>query len=494
MKVSTNKNKTCKSTVLLILTLFSAVCLLGLFSSCKNDDDDSPKEEKKCTVTFLSGDGYWQNDLTPEIKKTITVKYGSAITSEEKPVAPQRKHCDFAGWYEKNGETVSSIYYNFDLPVTKDLTLVANWKVEENCHTIRYEVNGGSVVVSETVEYGECPKKPINPTKDKKSFVGWYMDKECNVPFVFINPLTTDTTVYARWADFYGTLEEFNTYVTKNKSSFTSKDGVTCEAYFSDSSATTLSFNDDVKTAFANTKNNFTLDMSGMTKLSGSIERNMIGCVDNNGKYTEDIYKNTSIVKVFFPNGITTIGEYAFCGCKNLKYVQLPSTSLTKIAKDAFCGCSGLEDSSIVWPKSGRFSIEQGAFGACNGLTKFIIPGLVDYIANGVFGSCKNLISIEFKEGIESIGPFSFQFCENLKNITLPKSLKELYYYTFADMVDYDKVSKANIKIQYNGTMEEFGTVKRTSRGTYPYIGEWKVICSDGEITNSNLMTRMWEH
>ena len=493
MKVSTNK--TCKSTVLLILTLFSAVCLLGFFASCKNgDEDDSSKEEKKCTVTFLSGDGYWQNGLTLEIEKTITVKYGSEITSEEKPAAPQRKHCDFSGWYEKNGDTVSSIHYNFELPVTKDLTLVANWKVEENCHTIRYEVNGGSVVVSETVEFGECAKMPAAPTKDKKSFVGWYMDKECNVPFIFSMPLTTDTTVYARWADFYGTLEEFNTYVTKNKASFTSKDGVTCEAYFSDSSATTLSFNDDVKTAFANTKNNFTLDMSGMTNLSGSIERDMIGCVDNSGKYTEDIYKNTSIVKVFFPNGITTIGEYAFCGCQKLKYVQLPSTSLTKIAKDAFYGCSGLEDSSIVWPKSGRFSIEQGAFGACNGLTNFIIPGLVSYIANGVFVSCKKLISIEFKEGIESIGPFSFQFCENLKNITLPKSLKELYYYSFADIVDYELVSKSNIKIQYSGTMAEFGTVKRTSRGTYPYIGEWKVICSDGEITKSDLMTRMWEH
>ena len=481
----------CKSASALILALFSAVCLLGLFSSCKNDDEDSPK---KCTVTFLSGDGYWQNGLTPEIEKTITVKYGSEITSEEKPAAPQRKHCDFSGWYEKNGDTVSSIHYNFELPVTKDLTLVAQWKIIENPHTLTFDTLGGSAIASQTVEYGAYPKKPTNPTKDKKSFVGWYMDKECNVPFIFINPLTTDTTVYARWADFYGTLEEFNTYVTKNKSSFTSKDGVTCEAYFSDSSATTLSFNDDVKTAFANTKNKITLDMSGMTNLSGSIERDMIGCVDNNGKYTEDIYKNTSIVKVFFPNGITTIGKYAFCGCKNLKYVQLPSSTLTEISDLAFCGCSGLEDSSIVWPKSGRFSIEQSAFRDCTGLKKFIVPGLVSYIANGVFGSCKNLISIEFKEGIESIGSFSFQFCENLKNITLPKSLKELYYYSFADIVDYDKVSKSNIKIQYNGTMAEFGTVKRTARGTYPYIGEWKVICSDGEITKSDLMTRMWEH
>ena len=493
MKVSTNKNKTCKSTVLLILTLFSAVCLLGFFASCKNDDEDDSPKDIKVAVTFLSGEGYWLEGENKVTQKVVNITSGSTCR-DEKPAAPEREHYTLSGWYRKTGEDIDGTAYRFEEEITAPLTLIAKWKNVESSHVLTFDSLGGSEVEKQTVEYGACPKKPINPTKDKKSFVGWYMDKECNVPFIFSMPLTTDTTVYARWADFYGTLEEFNTYVTKNKSSFTSKDGVTCEAYFSDSSATTLSFNDDVKTAFANTKNNFTLDMSGMTKLSGSIERDMIGCVDNNGKYTEDIYKNTSIVKVFIPNGITTIGEYAFCGCQKLKYVQLPSTSLTTIAKDAFCGCSGLEDSSIVWPKSGRFSIEQGAFGACNGLKKFIIPGLVSYIANGVFGSCKNLISIEFKEGVESIGSFSFQFCEKLKNITLPKSLKELYYYSFADIVDYDEVSKSNIKIQYNGTMEEFGTIKRTSRGTYPYIGEWKVICSDGEITKSDLMTRMWEH
>ena len=233
MKVSANKNKTCKSAVLLILTLFSAVCLLGLFSSCKNDDEDSPKEEKKCTVTFLSGDGYWQNGLIPEIKKTITVKYGSAITSEEKPAAPQRKHCDFAGWYEKNGETVSSIYYNFDLPVTKDLTLVANWKVEANYHTIRYETNGGSVVVSETVEPGKAPKKPDAPKKAGKHFAGWYTDKDCTNVFNFSKPLGYDVTVYAKWADYYGTLADFATYISNNKASIAAQDA-SYTFYFTD--------------------------------------------------------------------------------------------------------------------------------------------------------------------------------------------------------------------------------------------------------------------
>ena len=38
---------------------------------------------------------------------------------------------------------------------------------------------------------------------------------------------------------------------------------------------------------------------------------------------------------------ISSIGHYAFCGCRALTSVTIPN-SVTNIGNDAFCGCSGL--------------------------------------------------------------------------------------------------------------------------------------------------------
>jgi len=72
--------------------------------------------------------------------------------------------------------------------------------------------------------------------------------------------------------------------------------------------------------------------------------------------------------KVYLPEGLTTLKEIAFDGCRSLKHIDLPS-SLKCIERACFRDCVGLEE--IVIPDS-VVEIEDYAFYFCENLTVFI--------------------------------------------------------------------------------------------------------------------------
>ena len=69
------------------------------------------------------------------------------------------------------------------------------------------------------------------------------------------------------------------------------------------------------------------------------------------------------------PNNVTSIGEYAFSGCRNLTSITIPS-SVTSIGKYAFNNCPYL--TSITIPNSVT-SIGTNAFQGCSGLTSVTV-------------------------------------------------------------------------------------------------------------------------
>ena len=85
--------------------------------------------------------------------------------------------------------------------------------------------------------------------------------------------------------------------------------------------------------------------------------------------------KNTVI-----PNSVTSIGVYAFLGCKGLTSVTIPN-SVELIEEGAFYGCTGL--TSVTIPNSVT-TIEHGAFYDCYGLTS-VISKIEDPYAFGSF-------------------------------------------------------------------------------------------------------------
>ena len=129
----------------------------------------------------------------PDGDDTITkVKVGD---SAAKPADPTRTGYDFAGWYTDEDCTQA---YNFDVPVTGDLTLYAKWTPKQFTVTFEDGVEGNDVV-SSTVSYGEKVVEPDDPTRVGYDFAGWFTDEACTKAYDFAAPVTDNMTLYAKW-------------------------------------------------------------------------------------------------------------------------------------------------------------------------------------------------------------------------------------------------------------------------------------------------------
>ena len=87
------------------------------------------------------------------------------------------------------------------------------------------------------------------------------------------------------------------------------------------------------------------------------------------------------------PDGVTSIGDYAFFDCTSLSSIEIPD-SVTEIGNSAFYHCTGL--SSITIPVDVR-EIGSQAFLDCTGLVYIRIPNGVTSIGWKAFDKCDKL-------------------------------------------------------------------------------------------------------
>ena len=121
-----------------------------------------------------------------------TIDRGKNFTE---PAAPSKENHTFAGWY--NGDEK----FDFDADTTNApnvLKLVAKWDI--NQYTVQFVSDYGSFA-DQTIEYGETIKtdKLTIPEVEGYTFDGWYADDNYSKKFDFTKPITSNTTVYAKW-------------------------------------------------------------------------------------------------------------------------------------------------------------------------------------------------------------------------------------------------------------------------------------------------------
>ncbi len=110
---------------------------------------------------------------------------------------------------------------------------------------------------------------------------------------------------------------------------------------------------------------------------------------------------------------VTSIGDWAFCGCSNLVSVTIPRT-VTTIGTGAFQQCSSL--ASMTIPNSVT-DIGEAAFEDCRSLASVTIPDSVTNIGASAFVECHRLASLTIPANVASIGGGAFVLCLGMKRI-----------------------------------------------------------------------------
>lgn len=124
-----------------------------------------------------------------------TIDRGEKFT---KPAEPPKENHTFAGWY--NGDEKEK--FDFDADTTNApnvLNLVAKWDI--NKYTVQFVSEHGSFE-DQTIEHGGTikPGELTIPDVDGYTFDGWYTDNiHYTTKFNFSTPITSNTTVYAKW-------------------------------------------------------------------------------------------------------------------------------------------------------------------------------------------------------------------------------------------------------------------------------------------------------
>ena len=123
----------------------------------------------------------------------------------------------------------------------------------------------------------------------------------------------------------------------------------------------------------------------------------------------------TTFNELQYFTGLTTIGNYAFSGCRSLTAITLPD-AVVSIGDLAFHECTNL--TSLILPDS-VVSIGRSAFDSCRRLSSLSIPNSVTSIGSSAFALCYGLTSMTIPNTVTSIGYGLFYCCSSLVQIVV---------------------------------------------------------------------------
>lgn len=206
--------------------------------------------------------------------------------------------------------------------------------------------------------------------------------------------------------------------------------------------------NNDDWASIKNMTNLISIDMSGVLNTSvpdyqfdgkWALEEAVISnkCTSIN-RYA---FRGTGLKEVIIPEGVESIGNYAFYECRKAISLVLPTTlktikdyafqrmekiisvelpnSVTTVGSYAFADCYVLKDVKL------SESMSYISYGMLRNtaIEKLDIPVSMKSIYTHAFQGCSSLKEIEFNEGLTSIESEAFGRCTALTEVTLPSSL-----------------------------------------------------------------------
>ena len=468
--------------------IVAIAAFLMLLMAC---NPETPVQYHK--VNYIGADG--------NVMETHDVENGKTdIPPQENPKNLGHK---FIGWsLSKDGKSI----YDFNTPVTSELTLYPVWKIESYKVTFICSEDVVDPPSEITLDYGSTIP-PQNVTKTGYVLKGWSLSKDGSEPYDLSTPVTGAVTLYPIFEEkgmtvnfIYEDKEPINSKTLKTGDKISLSDLVFKlfeKDYALDERIYTIELVD------AGTGTTYSLDnplpysetgftfichiSSNLLKVEGSgAVAGTDELADIEGPYTLIIPRYLNGVKastiketgfsgwdkyyqfdkLILPNTLTSIGENAFYSCGNLAEVEIPSSvefikygsfaycmKLSKInipervitiGDRAFANCSALSEINLP---SSLTEIGMEAFSNC-GFVSFTLPKQFTVVPDGMLNLCAKLTTVIFEGDITRIGAQAFLGCDALTSFTIPDTVTTIGDGAFSNCKNLETItltSNANI-------------------------------------------------
>ena len=137
---------------------------------------------------------------------------------------------------------------------------------------------------------------------------------------------------------------------------------------------------------------------------------------------------------------MNTIGVYAFNNCTSLQSVDFGNNSqLQTISERAFSSCTAMKSVNFG-ENSVLTTIGRGAFAWCYALTEVQLPNTVTSVSYGAFQSCTSMKSIVFSDAMTVIMDHVCYGCTALEQVHLPVALKGIYMRSFVNTTSLKEI------------------------------------------------------
>ena len=298
------------------------------------------------------------------------------------------------------GYTFNGWDYDFDTPITSNITINANWTANTDTkYVVKY--------------YRENLSKNGYELAETLTLVGAtdttaYAEQKTYEHFTF-NSSKSKTSGNIS-GDGSLVLEVYytrNTYsVTRNNTTAGTISGAGSYAY---ETSVTLSATAKLGHAFIGWYSGDTC-LSTEAEYKAIIEKNIVAKFEldpkiqnfnftsTNTTCTITGIKDKTVTEIIVPDYVTSIGEDAFKNCTRLTSVTIPS-SVLKIDSSAFENCSNLK--TVTFAENSQISsIGECAFYYCRSLTSITIPDSVTSIGSAAFYDCNKLVEVINKSSL----------------------------------------------------------------------------------------------
>ena len=142
----------------------------------------------------------------------------------------------------------------------------------------------------------------------------------------------------------------------------------------------------------------------------------------SNGADKLGAFQGSGLKTVTLPEGLKTIGSFAFAGCTYLDGVKMYN-NVTTLGDSCFFNCTNL---SALTLSENLTKIPNKAFMQCFALNKVKIPEKVTEIGNLAFSFCTTLSDLTIPQKLEKMGDNAFSHCKSLTSIELPNTINTI--------------------------------------------------------------------